>query len=159
MFVTVGTHEQPFDRLMRATEQLVSSGKVNDIVIQYGYCAVQPTGCRNEMFFSYTEMLQLLTEADVVITHGGPSTFIEAMTYGKTPIVVPRQAVFGEHVNNHQVDFVRNFAERIGGIIPVYDTEYLSMAIDQATRAMEAPPIQSNNELFCKELRKLVKEL
>lgn len=33
---------------------------------------------------------------------------------GKTPIVVPRQHQFNEHVNDHQVEFARNVAQRIG---------------------------------------------
>ncbi|MFR3413347.1 MAG: glycosyltransferase [Coprococcus sp.] len=32
---------------------------------------------------------------------------------GKTPIVVPRQHQFNEHVNDHQVEFARNVAKRM----------------------------------------------
>ena len=32
---------------------------------------------------------------------------------GKTPIVVPRQHQFNEHVNDHQVEFARNVAQRM----------------------------------------------
>ena len=44
---------------------------------------------------------------------------------GKTPIVVPRQHQFNEHVNDHQVEFARNVAQRMGTIIPVEDIETL----------------------------------
>lgn len=44
---------------------------------------------------------------------------------GKTPIVVPRQHQFDEHVNDHQVDFSRNVAQRMGTIILVEDIETL----------------------------------
>ena len=44
---------------------------------------------------------------------------------GKTPIVVPRQHRFNEHVNDHQVEFARNVAQRMGTIIPVEDIETL----------------------------------
>ena len=40
---------------------------------------------------SFDEMQQALKDARIVITHGGPSSFIEALQYGKVPIVVPRQ--------------------------------------------------------------------
>lgn len=159
VFVTVGTHEQPFDRLMREIERLVAVGVLEDAVVQYGYSTVQPAGCRCKKFLPYDEMLQLLTEADIVITHGGPSTFIEAMSYGKTPIVVPRQAACGEHVNDHQIAFVRQFSERIGGIIPVYKVGDLVVAIEHAVEEKRASSIESNNMRFCEELRKLVEGL
>ena len=38
---------------------------------------------------------------------------------GKTPIVVPRQHQYNEHVNDHQVEFARNVAQRMGTIIEV----------------------------------------
>lgn len=44
---------------------------------------------------------------------------------GKTPIVVPRQHQFNEHVNDHQVEFARNVAKRMGTIIEVEDIETL----------------------------------
>lgn len=44
---------------------------------------------------------------------------------GKTPIVVPRQHQYNEHVNDHQVEFARNVAQRMGTIIPVEDIETL----------------------------------
>ena len=44
---------------------------------------------------------------------------------GKTPIVVPRQHQYNEHVNDHQVEFARNVAQRMGTIIPVEDINTL----------------------------------
>lgn len=48
---------------------------------------------------------------------------------GKTPIVVPRQHQFNEHVNDHQVEFARNVAKRMGTIIEVEDIETLGDVI------------------------------
>lgn len=155
VFVTAGTHEQPFDRLMREIERLVVAGALEDVVVQYGYSTVQPAGCRCEKFLSYEEMLQCFAEADIVITHGGPSTFIEAMSYGKTPIVVPRQAAFREHINDHQVVFVRQFSERVGGIIPVLEMVKLSAAIENVCM-VDTCLTGSNNIEFCRKLSKLV---
>ena len=64
-------------------------------------------------------------EANLIITHGGPSSFLAPLSYGKIPIVVPRQVKYDEHVNDHQVDFVKEVAERMGTIIPVYDIKDL----------------------------------
>lgn len=59
---------------------------------------------------------------------------------GKTPIVVPRQHQFNEHVNDHQVEFARNVAQRMGTIIPVEDINTLGDVItnyDQIVAGME----------------------
>ena len=53
---------------------------------------------------------------------------------GKTPIVVPRQHQFNEHVNDHQVEFARNVAKRMGTIIEVEDIETLGDVITNYDR-------------------------
>ena len=53
---------------------------------------------------------------------------------GKTPIVVPRQHQFNEHVNDHQVEFSRNVAKRMGTIIEVEDIETLGDVITNYDR-------------------------
>ena len=48
-----------------------------------------------------------------ILTSGGPASFVMPLQIGKTPIVVPRQHQFNEHVNDHQVEFARNVAKRM----------------------------------------------
>ena len=77
---------------------------------------------------------------------------------GKTPIVVPRQHRFDEHVNDHQVEFARNVAERMGTIIPVEDISKLGDVIknyDEIVAKM-GHGMSSNNRKFCEELEKIV---
>lgn len=157
--MTVGTHEQPFDRLMREVGRLVAEGALEDAVVQYGYSTVVPAGCRAEAFLPYGEMQRLFREADAVVTHGGPSSFIEAISAGKVPVVVPRLERFGEHVNDHQARFVEQYARRVGGIIPVEDVSELGPAIARAARASGDAKLKSNNALFCQKLGALMKGL
>ena len=80
---------------------------------------------------------------------------------GKTPIVVPRQHQFNEHVNDHQVEFARNVSKRMGTIIPVEDIETLGKIIkdyDQIVAGMGHGMV-SNNVKFNEELEKLINEL
>lgn len=158
VFVTVGTHEQPFDRLMWEIERLIERGDLSDVVVQYGYSTVTPEGCRREAFLPYDEMQRLYKEADVVVCHGGPSTFLEAMAAGRVPVVVPRRASFDEHVNDHQVAFCRQFAERVGGIEVVEDIAGLADAIRHA-KGMQPERTDANNARFCEELARLVEEV
>lgn len=158
--MTVGTHEQPFDRLMREIDCLVGAEIFSDVVVQYGYSTLVPEGCRCEAFLSYAEMLRFYKEADAVVCHGGPSTFLEAMSYGKVPVVVPRLARFGEHVNDHQLDFCRTFSERVGGIEVVEDIATLGEAIGRVSGAAgDLMSIRSNTARFCEELGSRVEGL
>lgn len=158
--MTVGTHEQPFDRLVKAIDNLVADGTITEpVFIQTGYCTYEPRHCEHSQWVPYGKMSEMMGGADVVITHGGPSSFIEAMAVGKVPVVVPRKAELGEHVNDHQCDFVRAVAERQGGIIPCYDINELADAIERARVASTGASFASHNVEFCDGMRKVIEGL
>lgn len=160
IFVTVGTHEQQFDRLVRAVDELRADGTIDEpVFVQTGYCTYEPVHCEHSKFVPFKRMKEMMADADVVITHGGPSSFIEAMAAGKVPVVVPRRGDLGEHVNDHQADFVRIVAERQGGIVPVYDTMDLSQAIERARKLSRGVEFKSHNAEFCEELRRLIERI
>ena len=160
IFVTVGTHEQQFNRLVRAVDELKGSGTLTEpVFIQTGYSTYEPKHCEHSAFVPFRQMRARMAEADVVITHGGPSSFIEAMAAGKVPVVVPRRGDLGEHVNNHQADFVRIVAERQGGIVPVYGVAELPGAIERARGLSHGVEFKSHNAEFCEELGRLIGKL
>lgn len=160
IFVTVGTHEQQFNRLIKAVDELVSDGTIREpVFIQTGYSDYVPSHCSHSQFVSSRRMKEMMAESDVVVTHGGPSSFIEAMAVGKWPVVVPRRTEFDEHVNDHQESFVHFVAERLGGIEPCYDVEDLAKAIERARVLSRKDVFKSHNLAFCEELIKLIEEL
>lgn len=162
IFVTVGTHEQPFNRLVKAVDELKRDGIITEeVIIQTGFSTYEPKYCQWSKLIPYQQMLKNVANARIVITHGGPASFVMPLQIGKTPIVVPRQHQFDEHVNDHQVEFTRNVAERMGTIIPVEDIDKLGSVItnyDEIVANMEHG-ISSNNEVFCEELEEIVAEL
>ena len=106
-------------------------------------------------------MIKNVAKARIVITHGGPASFIMPLQIGKTPIVVPRQYMFNEHVNDHQLEFVRNVAERMGTIIPVEDISKLIDIIDNYDNIVNdmCHKMSSNNDKFNEELGKIISEI
>ena len=105
IFVTVGTHEQPFNRLVKKIDELKGNGTIqDDVFIQTGFSTYEPKNCQWSKLIPYQQMVKNVEDAHIVITHGGPASFIMPLQIGKTPIVVPRQHQFNEHVNDHQVD-------------------------------------------------------
>lgn len=160
IFVTVGTHEQQFDRLIKAIDDFVADGTIQEpVFVQTGYSTFVPTHCEHCQFVPASRMKEFMDEADVVVTHGGPSSIVEAMAAGKMPVVVPRRAEFGEHVNDHQVDFVNIVAKRLGSIVPVSDTAELLQAIKCARQMSRGRAFHSHNAEFCEGLNKLIERL
>lgn len=159
IFVTVGTHEQPFNRLIECIDQLKGNGIIKeDVMIQTGYSTYEPVYCKWSSLFSYTEMEKKVAEARIVITHGGPSSFIMPLQMGKIPIVVPRKHELHEHVNDHQAVFCNAVAERMGTIVVVENVDKLGEVILNYNEIVAAMPsdMKSNNVKFCEDFENLV---
>ena len=162
IFVTVGTHEQPFNRLVAAIDELKRKGIIQEeIVIQTGFSTYKPETCYWQKLFPYEDMVRYVSKARIVITHGGPSSFIMPLQIGKVPVVVPRQKKFNEHVNDHQVEFVRAVAERQGNILVVEDIEEMGKVIGNYAEMVGdlKTEIKSNNQVFLEHFEKMVTEI
>ena len=160
IFVTVGTHEQPFNRLVEYMDKWAIEHD-EEVVIQTGFSTYEPKKASWSKLYPYKTMIEMVDKARIVITHGGPSSFIMPLQIGKVPIVVPRKHEFDEHVNDHQVDFCRKVAERQGNIIVVEKIDELQKTLEQYEEIVERMTggLTSNNEKFCKEFEKIVDEL
>ena len=162
IFVTVGTHEQSFERLVRKIDELKINGKIEDeVIIQKGFTDYEPKSCTSYKLIGYEEMQKYIEEARIVITHGGPASFMAPLSLGKIPIVVPRLKEFGEHVNNHQMDFVKQLVERDNNIIPIYDIDDLENAIKNYENIVKdmMKDYKLNNKKFNDELEKEIMKL
>lgn len=158
IFVTVGTHEQQFNRLVEYMDEWAHSHD-EKVVIQSGYSTYEPKHSEWSKFYPYQKMLEMVNNARIVITHGGPSSFIMPLQIGKTPIVVPRQYKYNEHVNDHQVKFCHQVEERLGNIIVVEDIEKLGRVVESYNEIKKNGKNTSNNGRFCKELENIVGEM
>ena len=158
IFVTVGTHEQPFNRLIKEADRLVETSVIkDDVFIQTGYSTYEPQFCKWSSLISFDKMNELMETSDIIITHGGPATFMSAIANGKKPIVVPRQEKYDEHVNDHQVDFAQQVKERYNSIEVVTDISELGNYLNQDLKIDGNE--SSNNNSFCTELRAIVKDM
>lgn len=162
IFVTVGTHEQPFDRLIQKIDELKRNGIVNEeVIIQTGYSTYEPKYCQWSKLLPYEQMVENVAKARIVVTHGGPASFIMPLQLGKIPVVVPRQSQYGEHVNDHQVEFARAMQQRQGNILVAERMEELKAILvnyDTLVRSMPAA-LNSHNARFVADFEKIVGQL
>lgn len=162
IFVTVGTHEQPFNRLIEYVDNLKGSSIIDEeVVMQIGFSTYEPKYCTWKKLFPYRQMIEYVNEARIVITHGGPSSFIMPLQVGKTPIVVPRQKQFNEHVNNHQLEFAKQVETRQKNIIVIENIENLKDTILNYDKLVceNTSKLKSNNTVFNEKFEEIVNEL
>jgi UDP-N-acetylglucosamine transferase subunit ALG13 len=162
IFVTVGTHEQQFNRLIEYVDNIKRIRLIEEeVVIQTGFSTYKPSYCTWKKLFPYQEMLEYIAMARIIITHGGPSSFIMPLQAGKTPIVVPRQKKYNEHVNDHQISFAQEVEKRMGTIIVVVDINSLGDIILNYDMIKNDMPYgtRSNNAKFNANLEKIVDEM
>jgi UDP-N-acetylglucosamine transferase subunit ALG13 len=110
LVVSVGTDVHPFDRLIGWVDRWLDEQCHVEAIIQYGR-SVAPRNGSGHAFLDHSELHAALERADVVVSHGGPSTITESRRFGVVPIVVPRSAHHGEHVDDHQRLFTARLAD------------------------------------------------
>ena len=92
----------------------------------------------------------------LIICHGG-STVLGAIRLGKVPVVMPRMTKYHEHVNDHQVQFVRALAAE-GWLIPAYEPEDLPGAIAEGLTGGRTPMALPASQM-CEFVAKAIEEL
>ena len=112
ILLSLGTHQQPFPRALDLVESLTRGGE--DLVIQHGSTPPRPEMPNTIWveFMPYEEVVDAMAQADSVICHAGVGTIMTALQAGHTPVVLPRLARHGEHVDDHQLDIATRFAEQ-----------------------------------------------
>jgi UDP-N-acetylglucosamine transferase subunit ALG13 len=125
IFVTVGTNEAPFDRLVAALDAVDTT---EPIVVQHGSSQVRPDGTTCLDFLPYDELLGYMLKARVVVTHAGVGSVLMSAANGIRPIVVPRRRRYKEAVDDHQLHFARRL-HSIGVVTLVEDPDALAGAI------------------------------
>jgi UDP-N-acetylglucosamine transferase subunit ALG13 len=132
--VTVGTHEQQFDRLMRA---VVALGDSEPMLVQYGTCTITSGPGEWVDFLSFDELAERTKNARAFICHAGVGSIVLARRCGHRPIIMPRRPEFGEHVDEHQLELSRRL-HKAGLVTVVEDEQELAAAVRSPAAVPEA---------------------
>jgi len=85
IFVTVGTHEQPFNRLIQKIDELKKDGIINeDVIIQTGFSTYEPKYCQWSKLIPYQQMVKNVAERTGFASPSAFILFFKRNT-GKTP--------------------------------------------------------------------------
>jgi UDP-N-acetylglucosamine transferase subunit ALG13 len=138
-FVTLGSHNQPFERLLAAVGRATSDGILpRPVTIQAGVSLpIADASITAVDFLSPERFRQEVEAAEVVITHGGAGAIATVLRAGKRPIVMARRAVHSEHVDDHQLELVAKLGS-VGLIVPI-DAELASQDVAAAMEPWSTP--------------------
>jgi UDP-N-acetylglucosamine transferase subunit ALG13 len=104
LVASVGTDHHPFARMLEWVAAAQQQMPDLDVTVQRG--ATPPlAGLQTVEYMGAAELERLMTEADVVVCHGGPGTISLAVRCGHRPIVIARDPSLGEHVDDHQMRY------------------------------------------------------
>lgn len=155
IFVTVGTQDVPFDRLIKAVDKLVKNGIIKDeVIIQSGCSKFTSDKVKIINYMDSDEFAKYVKKASVIITHGGVGTILDGLKNNKVIIAVPRLARYKEHTNDHQLQIIKKFSD-MGYIIPCKDVNKLETVLNEA-KIFRPKKYVSNTENFVKVIENFI---
>ena len=130
IFITVGS-QLTFDRLLKAVDKEIEAGNIKDqVIVQGGKTKFKSKNMKIIKFLELDEFDRYIKDADLIISHGGVGSIIDALKYNKTVIATPRLKKYKEALNDHQIQIIENFGIE-GYIIPLLDLTELNLAIEK----------------------------
>lgn len=121
ILVTLGTQDKNFDRLLVAIDEEIKKGNIKDeVIVQAGTTNFHSNNMEIFDLISKDEFERLISECDLLITHGGVGSILTGLAHNKKVIAAARLAKYKEHINDHQVQIVGEFSKK-GYILELKD--------------------------------------
>lgn len=114
IFVTVGTSDFQFNRLLKIIDELCEEKVISsdEVFAQIGSSDYKPKNYKYTDTVDNDQHKQLIDKCEFIITHAGTGSIISALKKRKKIIAFPRMKKYGEHVDNHQLELVKAFLNR-----------------------------------------------
>lgn len=156
IFVTLGTQDKPFTRLLKKLDEMIEKGIICDdeIIVQAGCTKYKSPHMTIISYIDMGEFNSYIEKSDLIIAHAGVGTIINSINHGKKVLTVARRKKYGEHENDHQVEITQKF-EQMGYIVGCLDAdemiERFPMLQDLVVR-----PYESQSKTFCSLISDLI---
>lgn len=129
IFVCAGSRGYQFDRLFKEMDRLVEEKIIMDTVFgQIGQSQYLPRNYMYSRYLDMSEFREYQKNAEIIVSHGGTGALISALKMGKQVVAVPRLKIFGEHIDDHQLQVSRAL-EETGYLRVVKDIKELAEAL------------------------------
>lgn len=158
IFVTLGSQKFQFNRLLKKIDALIEDGTITEPVFaQTGASDYIPKHYEFQPFLDRETFSDYMSRCDMVITHGGTGAILSAVKKGKKVIAVPRLAKYGEHVDNHQLQLIKQFSD-LNLICACKDVEKLASALAD-TREKQFDTYVSNTDAVIQSISAYIAQI
>ena len=157
ILVTLGSQDKPFTRLLENIDREIANGNIKEkVVVQAGYTAQKYESKNMEIFdlIDRDGFRKLVSECNLLITHGGVGSILVGLKNGKKVIACPRLCKYKEHINDHQVQIISEF-ERAGYILAYNDGDSLKEVLAKAKK-FKPKKYVSNTENFVNMIKEFI---
>jgi len=154
ILVTLGTQDKKFTRLLDSIQNLIDKKVIKEKVIVQAGCTSDFKSKNMQIFdlIPMDEFDKLISECDILITHGGVGSIITGLKNEKKVIAAARLKKYGEHTNDHQLQIIENFAKE-GYLLSLNDFEDLEKILKDI-KSFEPKKYKSNTNKFIKIIEK-----
>lgn len=147
IFVILGTQKFQFNRLLQMVDNLIEKKVITEPVFaQVGYSAYQPKYYEYRDFLPEQEFKEKIGSSRLVISHGGIGSMMSCLERGKRVIVVPRNMIHDEHIDNHQYQLASLFKRR-GHILMAENEKQLGRAVEEIEQFRPLPYEAQQNHI------------
>lgn len=154
IFVSLGTQDKSFTRLLKKIDEQISLGNIKDkVIVQAGLTKYESKNMEIYDLMNMDTFLNNIKNCDLLITHGGVGTILDGLKYEKKIIAFPRLKEYKEHINNHQKEIVDEFYKC--GYILTGDIEDLEEILKNI-KDFNPKKYKSNNYKFNKLIRNYI---
>ena len=157
ILVTLGTQDKGFERLLQAIDREIEKGVIKErVVVQAGYTKYESKNMEILDLVPQDEFEKLMSDADLLITHGGVGSILTGIKRGKPVIAAARLKKYKEHTNDHQKQIIKEFSDA-GYILELRDFNKLGKMIEKA-KTFKAKKFESNTHNMVKLLSDYIDE-
>lgn len=155
IFVTLGSQDKNFDRLLLEVEKNIELGNIKEeVIVQTNYTCLKNSKMKIIDYLNSSEYNKLLDKASFVITHAGVGTIFDCMKKNKKVIAAARLKKYKEASNDHQKQLLDRFG-KCGYILPLYDLNNLSNLLKQIND-FKPKKYHSDNSLMVKTIQDFI---
>ena len=157
IFVTLGTQDKDFSRLLKAIDREIEKGNIKEkVVVQAGYTKYNSPNMEIFDLIPTNEFEELIEKSSLIITHGGVGNILSAIKKNKPIIAAARLKKFKEHTNDHQKQIIKEFSDS-GYILELRDFNKLGKLIEKA-KQFKIKKFKSNTKNMVDLIDKYIEE-
>ena len=152
IFVTLGTQDKGFTRLLEAVQKQIDNGNIKEqVIVQAGYTNFTSRNMKIFDLVDNDKFNEYMKKCDLLITHGGVGSIVSGLKNGKIVIAAPRLKKYKEHTNDHQLQIVKAFAKN-GYILSLTNFDDFDKVLEKS-KSFKPKKYISNTTNFINKLK------